>query len=53
MQVAFKGIDPVAHGTIPVADNPGSIGKGTEAKLLNLSTSDAFTDALLVVGAVV
>jgi hypothetical protein len=53
MEVAFKGINPVAHGTIPVVDNPGSIGKGSETKLLNLPASNAFTDALLVVGAVV
>jgi hypothetical protein len=53
MEVAFKGINPVAHGIVPVVDNPGSVGKGSEAKLLSLPASNAFTDALLVVGAVV
>ena len=53
MKVAFKGIKPVAHGTTPVVDNRGSIGKGSEAKLLNLPASNTFTDALLVVGTVV
>jgi hypothetical protein len=53
MQVAFKGIDPIAHSTISVADAAGPVGKGSEANLLNLPASNAFTNALLVVGAVV